>query len=304
MGTVQGLLVILALVAMGLLLPVLLPLVAMLDVIDRWRKMRAVERFACVRCGRILGREGLQRGDEAWREHFTALHRRHPNAILRVVRDVYAVCPRCGARHGYDEATRTFPLLPPLPTWFQPEEIDRLVQALPVREPLPFDSANDRSVRAFYGALVAQVEEAGGLRSHVEWSHYGSGYASFVEAWFYPADGRARLRAEAGEEHHAGLVILFSRLSRYFVLSQDEKRWAVDGSSSSGGVPCFAAADDISHPALRLQVDSVTALLAAAGLERLYQVDLAAPLPEAVRVPTVLAAGPYREFDALFYWED
>ena len=151
---------------------------------------------------------------------------------------------------------------------------------------------------------MARVEEANGLRSRVEWGHYGSGYASFVEAWFYPADGGARLRAEAGEEHHAGLLVLFSRLSRYFVLGQDEKRWAHDGSSSSGGMPCFAIVDDIRHPALWLRVDPVVALLKTAGLERLFQVDLIAPLPEATRVPTVLAAGALREFDALFHWED
>ena len=72
--------------------------------------------------------------------------------------------------------------------------------------------------------MVKQIEREHGLRARVEWGHYGSGYASFIEAWFYPADGRARLPPlQAGDERHAGLVVLLSRLSRYCVLGQDER---------------------------------------------------------------------------------
>ena len=93
------------------LLPVILPVVAVLEARDRRRRVRAAVAFACVRCGQILGREGLARGDAAWAEHFFALQRAHPHSKLRVVRDVYAVCPRCDARYGYDEEARTFRLL-------------------------------------------------------------------------------------------------------------------------------------------------------------------------------------------------
>lgn len=99
-------------VALIFLLPVILPVVAFLEARDRRRRVRAAEAFGCVRCGRLLGREGLARGDAAWAEHFTALQRAHPYSKLRVVRDVYAVCPHCGARYGYDEEARTFRLLP------------------------------------------------------------------------------------------------------------------------------------------------------------------------------------------------
>ncbi len=108
----QGLLVILGMVALGLLLPVVLPVVAVLEARDRRRRVRAAEAFSCLRCGQILGREGLERGDAAWREHFAALQRRYPHHFLRVVRDVHAVCPHCGARYGFDKDARTFRLLP------------------------------------------------------------------------------------------------------------------------------------------------------------------------------------------------
>ena len=98
-----------------LLLPVILPVVVVLHTLDRRRRRRAADAFACERCGRILGQEGLERGDAAWAEHFAALQRAHPYSKLRVVRDVYAVCPGCGARYGYDEKARTFRLLPAPP---------------------------------------------------------------------------------------------------------------------------------------------------------------------------------------------
>lgn len=104
----EVLLVLLGSIVVALLLPVLLPVVAVLDAVYRWRKTQDAERFACVCCGQILGREGLKQGDAAWAEHFTALQRAHPYAKLRVVRHVYAVCPRCGTHYDHDEKAHTF----------------------------------------------------------------------------------------------------------------------------------------------------------------------------------------------------
>ena len=190
---------------------------------------------------------------------------------------------------------------PPAEPFFSSVEIERLIQGQPVREPLPFDPANDEALRRFYEGLVRQIEREQSLRSRVEWNHYGSGYASFIEAWFYPADDRARLSGR--EEGHTGLVVLLSRLSRCFVLGQDEKRWSSDGSGSAG-LPNFSTVDDITHPAILPFVAPVTALLTAAGLQRLHRQDLAAPLPDTLRVPTILTDLPFRQFDALFHWED
>ena len=186
--------------------------------------------------------------------------------------------------------------------FFTEAEIGRLIQGKPIRGPLPFDPANDDAIRRFYEGSVRQIEREQGLRSRVEWNHYGSGYASFIEAWFYPADDRARLPGR--EEGHAGLVVLLSRLSRCFVLGQDEKRWSTDGGSGSAGLPNFSTVDDITHPAILPLVVPVTSLLTAAGLQRLHRQELAAPLPETLQVPTILTDLPFRQFDALFYWED
>ena len=96
--------------------------------------------------------------------------------------------------------------------------------------------------------------------------------------------------------------MLLSRLSRFFVLGQDERAWSADG--GSGGLPCFDAVDDLKQPAILPFVASVTALLTARGLQRLTRTQLAAFLPDEVQVPTILTDEAFRQFDALFYWED
>ena len=183
---------------------------------------------------------------------------------------------------------------------FSAAEIERLASGQPVGEPLPFDPADDGSIRHFYEELVRRVECERSLRSRVEWNHYGSGYASFIDAWFYPANGSARLSTR--EEGHTGLVVLFSRLSNGFVLGEGKQTWSAK--SSSGYLPCSEFVDDIQHPAIRAEVAPVAALLTDAGLRRLHRAELDAPLPETCQVPTILADGPFRQYDALFHWED
>ena len=291
-------------------LPALLPLAASLHVRDRRRRRRAAETFACTRCGAILGAAALARADVEWAEHVAQLCREHPGYRFRLVRELDAVCIRCDAPYHYEEERRTFGppqrgwVPPPAEPFFDAAEVARLVQGQPVREPLPFDPANDDgSIRRFYEDLVQRIERAQGLRARVEWGHYGCGYASFIEAWFYPADGSARVPPhQAGDERHAGLVVLLSRLSRFFVLGQDEKSWSAN--AGSGSLPDFSTVDDLTHPAVWPHVAPVTGLLTAAGLQRLSRADLAALLPPDVRVPTILSNEPFRQFDALFHWED
>jgi hypothetical protein len=183
---------------------------------------------------------------------------------------------------------------------FTEDEIARLLRGLPIEDDLPFDAASDLTIRAYYEPLVRTAEQASGSLARVEWDHYGSGYASFVDAWFYPMDGAARV--EGRGEHHAGVWVLLSRTSRYFVLGQGEKAWNAKGSSSY--MPRFADVDAITHPALIRLAPMLTDHFTAAGLKRLRSVDLAAPLAEHHAVPGNLGDPPFHEFDALFHWED
>jgi hypothetical protein len=183
---------------------------------------------------------------------------------------------------------------------FNDEQLASLIHEEPIQTGLPFDPRDDKSIRRFYEPLVRKIEMDGGLSSRVEWNHYGSGYASFIDAWFYPADGRSRVSFR--NEHYVGLFVLLSRLSRYFVIGQGEKTWSRDGGSSY--MPSFDSIDTVDHPALAGHVIPVASILTDAGMVRMKRDDLSQLLPERFGIPGILSSPPFRHFDALFHWED
>jgi hypothetical protein len=185
-------------------------------------------------------------------------------------------------------------------TMFTDEQLDALINGQPIDEALPFDPRDDNSIRRFYEAVAKKIETTQGLSSRIEWDHYGSGYASFIDAWFYPSDDSSRISFQS--EHYTGLFVLLSRLSRYFVIGQGEKSWSRDGGNSY--MPCFDLVDIVTHSALIRHVNSITSILADAGMVWLKRKDLVQPLPERFSVTSILSDPPYCHFDALFHWED
>lgn len=141
---------------------------------------------------------------------------------------------------------------------------------------------------------------ATGTKERTEWNHYGSGYASFLDAWFYYPDGRAR--RSITDDHHAGVFVLLSRLTGTYALGQGEKSWSPKGGSSY--LPHFEAVDFFDHPVLAETTTIIDATLTRLGLKRLHRSDLEPFITQSHRVPTILSDPPHRIFDALFYWED
>ena len=108
---VQGTLLFLGLVLLFFLLPVILPVALMLDARDLRRRRASAERFVCVRCGQVLGLGALARADAVWAEYVEKLHREHSGYRFRLVRQVQAICSRCGTRYRFDEEQGTFSAL-------------------------------------------------------------------------------------------------------------------------------------------------------------------------------------------------
>jgi hypothetical protein len=183
---------------------------------------------------------------------------------------------------------------------FQHEEIVKLLRGDPIDSALPFDSHDEQTIKAFYEPIIEAAESRFGLASRVEWNHYGSGYASFVDAWFYRADQSGRLSSYS--DHHVGIWVLLSRTTRYFVMGQGEKTWSSKGGSSY--MPCFDSVDDIDHPAIAPFTQTLAEHVTNAGLVRLRREHLARPLDPIYGVPGILSGPPFHHFDALFHWED
>jgi len=178
-------------------------------------------------------------------------------------------------------------------------EIDTLLKQRSIFNQWPWSTNDECVIDKNIKDIIAEVRRKVRVKDKSEFGHYGSGYASFVDCWLYRSDDEFRYRP--GDNYH-GLVVLFSRLSAFYVIGQGEKSW--DKTSGASYLPDFDFMDTIEHPAVTELVPRVTAVLDDRGLKRLHKFDLDTILPNDVHVPTIMSEQVFRHFDALFYWED
>jgi len=95
-------------IVLVMFLPVIIPVVALLDCVYRKRLRAAACAFACLSCGGILGLESIRLADAEWDEHLRELREKYPSTRFRLVRHVPAICPACGVRYAFLERERTF----------------------------------------------------------------------------------------------------------------------------------------------------------------------------------------------------
>ncbi|ACX88238.1 hypothetical protein [Pectobacterium parmentieri] len=188
-----------------------------------------------------------------------------------------------------------------------PHDITRLLQ-IPVSQCIsdeyPWISNDEALIDKHLNDVCAHVIQQTHTQSRIEWDHYGSGYASFVDAWFYKntPDFNAKHPIRYGEEH-TGLTVLLSRLSPYFVLMESEKRWDVHG-GGAGESPELEKVDRFDTPVVEALSQQVQVVLEKCGLIRVYKEQLVSPLPTSIHVQTLFTESGFTQFDALFYWED
>jgi hypothetical protein len=109
-----GLQITLTFIVLLVFLPVVLPVLLVLETLDGRRMRAAARKFVCLSCGSGLGAEAIRLADQAWSQHFSDKRADSPGARFhmwrdrRMVRHLRAICPHCGARYGYVERERTF----------------------------------------------------------------------------------------------------------------------------------------------------------------------------------------------------
>ncbi len=141
--------------------------------------------------------------------------------------------------------------------------------------------------------------------SRIEWDHYGSGYASFVDAWFYRPDAAFALASPTNyDNEYVGLVVLLNRFSPFYALAQGYKGWSVRPGNAYSYLPSLDSIDSLTVPAVQEIAESCSAVLASYGLRRLNAETLSRPLPPGTRIATNLSGHAYTYFDALFNWDD
>lgn len=178
-------------------------------------------------------------------------------------------------------------------------QIDQLLHQEAITEEWPWSTNDEQVIDRNVKDIVAEICRRARLKDKTEYGHYGSGYASYVDCWLYRPDDDFRI---SPGNHYHGLVILFSRLSPFYVLGQGSRSW--DRTGGAFYLPDYDFVDVIEQPVLKDLVPLVTTILTERGLTRLHKTDLDTFLPAGVQVPTILAQHVLRHFDALFYWED
>jgi len=182
-------------------------------------------------------------------------------------------------------------------------QIDRLLAQQPVSALHPWVTADEGLIEGHLKAACAAVSRETRVESKIDWGHYGSGYASFVDAWFYKPTPEFNVKNPIRYGHeHVGLVVLLSRLSPFFVFMEGEKHWHAHGGSSY--MPASDMLDDLKNEGVVRLAQQIQPILERHALVRAYRTDLSDPLPTGIKVPTNLADRGYTQFDALFYWED
>lgn len=186
---------------------------------------------------------------------------------------------------------------------FSAEELARLMAHESISSMHPWGTGDESKIDNYLKVVCEEICLATNTLSRIEWGHYGSGYASFVDAWFYRPTSAFDVPSPLhhGEEY-VGLVILLSRLSPHCVFMEGEKCWHATGGSSY--LPSFEHIDSLFSPGVLGLVTPVQEILESHGFRRLFKSELAGPLHSDLQVPTILGDPPYIEFDALFHWED
>jgi YgiT-type zinc finger domain-containing protein len=94
------------------LLPIMLPVAVIQNQMRNRRILKLARDLDCASCGARLGAEAIQLGAQRWAAIVTRHHALYPGTRLRLVRDVDAVCPRCGREYSYQDADRSLILKP------------------------------------------------------------------------------------------------------------------------------------------------------------------------------------------------
>lgn len=170
----------------------------------------------------------------------------------------------------------------------------------------PFKTGKDSTIEGFYKNLCEEIKSSTQTLYQIEVDDYGSGYASYYDAWFYKESTEFSMKMLSKSVVDCeGLVVLFHRMLPYYVLMQGSKSWAIDHSTGSASyLPSRKMLDNFTNDAVKKLAQEIEKILASKGLIRLNRLALNTPLEMNEKIPSVLVDDYTSYYDGLFYWED
>ena len=181
-----------------------------------------------------------------------------------------------------------------------PETIKDIVKGKSISDAWPWNVVDKKSVIGHIKKCIAEINRKLNLKAKSEFNHYGSGYASFVDCFFYSEAKSTKVNyATTG---YTGLIVLFSRLSNFYAYGEGDKTWhKTGGSSYLPHADMVGSLKDIYNLQI---IDKVNDLLAENGWQQLTKEYANQYLGFDISIPTILNDPPFKVFDAIFYWED
>jgi hypothetical protein len=175
------------------------------------------------------------------------------------------------------------------------------IKGEPVGDRYPYNNGSKQEIENFLKQVIAELKDSQLIQIDADFSHYGSGYASYVDLFCYYKDGSFNI--QRGETTWIiGITLYLSRLAPVAVYGSGEKTKRKDGGSYS-----FLRPEDVGtlpEGEWNEVLYEISNKLIKFGFDLLQPEDILPLLIFDTKIFTILNNGAYRVFDALFYWED
>ena len=192
---------------------------------------------------------------------------------------------------------------------FTNEQLQAMIRREKVSEQYPYSEQDDEVLIDYLKPLLAEMKRAK-IRYTMESSHFGSGYASYIQLFCY-TDDFVTVTVEDGEreEDRRGLFVLVSRLAPVIAIVNDAwqyVRFDEAGEETGGGGTMVDHPKDLDiEPRFESLSNELVRLFMKYHFTVVQKDDVDKPLPFDAHIPTLSRSkGSYLVWDAVFYWED
>jgi hypothetical protein len=174
----------------------------------------------------------------------------------------------------------------------------------------PFTTGNPANIEQHLKKMVSRMQRIYSLTVVADFTHYGSGYASYVHLYISKKDKSGMSVEWNGEkrtEVTTGLMLYLCRLAPYAVYAIGDWATTYENDKVIGGGSHFIEPENIGtipDGDWDTELSILENVVTEYGYTMLSQDILDKPLDFQVRIPTILSQPPYSVFDCLFYWED
>jgi hypothetical protein len=94
-------------------LPVVMPVMAVCNMIDARYQKRIANEVSCKRCGKLLGEAAIIESNRVVADEWKQMQAKHPGVKFRRIRRHHAICTECGQEYVYSNQGKTYlPVVP------------------------------------------------------------------------------------------------------------------------------------------------------------------------------------------------